>query len=215
MAATTTSSSTMPSATIVTPIISTPITTTTTTDRLAYLLEMRRRFCAPEMLVDITSAELNFEYFKPKSLPSSAWTEEDDATLMKALLNLPFGRWTTIRKDYLPKRDENELRLRCMQLLGVQNLLKYEGWRPKTLQDIDNERVKNLQEAKDKNIELVYGTVPDPAFGKLVEENVVTTSVVGVTKTEDDDEDDEDDNNNNTGEVSTSNSAKIKRLKKE
>ena len=70
---------------------------------------------------------LNEEYFKaPRNL---WWLEEDEAKLIQGVEKHGIGAWTVIKQEFLPLRQENEIRIKCMGLLGKQDLTNYYGWK--------------------------------------------------------------------------------------
>ena len=133
--------------------------------RKKYLLEMRKRFCPSEMLEGDTGM-LREEYFRPPK-PKKIISEAEEELIVKSLETHGFGAWEEIAKEHFPDVDRNELRIKCMELVGKQDLSEYMG-RKMTKEELDAEREKNLIEGKEKKL-LVWGKVmADEKHGVLI-----------------------------------------------
>jgi len=142
-----------------------PTATEGLTERQKYLLEMRKRFCPPEM-IDPNTMELSEVYFRPPK-PKKILTIDDDELVKAGLEKFGFGEWEAIAKEYFPEADQNEIRIKAMELVGKQDLREYLG-KKLTAEELQAEREKNLKEGEEKKL-LVWGKVmADERYGVLV-----------------------------------------------
>ena len=133
--------------------------------REAYLLEMRKRFCPPEMLISET-AELNMEYFRPPK-PKKVLSLDEEELVAEGLERFGFGEWEKIRLEYFPEADVNEIRVKAMELVGKQNMVEYVG-KKLTRAELESERVKNIQIGKETKSLVWTRVVADDRFGVLI-----------------------------------------------
>lgn len=135
--------------------------------REKYLLEMRKRFCPPEM-IDASTGDLNEVYFQPPK-PKRVLKEEEEDLVADGIEKFGVGKWSEMAKEFFPNADAdvNEIKIVAMKLLGKQDLREYEA-RKLSRQEIEAELEKNLIDGKSKNL-LVWGKVlADERYGLLV-----------------------------------------------
>ena len=126
---------------------------------------MRKRFCPPEM-VNADTFELKEEYFRPPK-PKKILTVEEEDLIAEGIEKFGFGEWKLIVDEYFPEADVNEVRIKAMELVGKQDLGEYVG-KKMSREELDAERLKNLEIGKQKGL-LVWGKVmADERYGVLI-----------------------------------------------
>ncbi|KAI9597110.1 hypothetical protein BDF19DRAFT_435864 [Syncephalis fuscata] len=114
-------------------------TFTTLTERQEWVKHMRLQFCVREEFdlpcrVIHEDGTLNQAYFRPDpSLfqPASErrWTDKERALLIKGIEKHGIGHFREISEELLSEWSGNDLRLKCIRLIGRQNLQLYRDWR--------------------------------------------------------------------------------------
>ncbi|OBZ87692.1 hypothetical protein A0J61_04259 [Choanephora cucurbitarum] len=121
----------------------TPMDISTETDdqtkqRQEWVKRMRLKFCVREEFAQtkdmiFKDGTLNQEYFRP---PKDAveeqerkWTETERKLLIQGIEQYGIGHFGEISKELLPKWSTNELRIKCIRLIGRQNLQLYRDWK--------------------------------------------------------------------------------------
>ncbi|ORZ26026.1 hypothetical protein BCR42DRAFT_316554 [Absidia repens] len=129
-------------------------------ERHDWINQIRLKFCIrPEFEVTKNiihpDGRLNQEYFHPpkgyKPEDARKWTETEKQLLIKGIEEHGIGNFGLISKESLPKWSTNDLRVKCIRLIGRQNLQLYRGWKGNA-DDITREYERN------KEIGLKYGT---------------------------------------------------------
>ncbi|GAN05507.1 conserved hypothetical protein [Mucor ambiguus] len=79
------------------------------------------------------NGRLNQEYFRPKTethrKEERAWTDAERDLLIQGIQKYGIGNWNDIRKELLNEWTSNDLRLKCIRLIGRQNLQLYKDWK--------------------------------------------------------------------------------------
>ncbi|KAF7725059.1 hypothetical protein EC973_000466 [Apophysomyces ossiformis] len=125
-----------------------------------WVKQLRLKFCIrPDF--EITKnmihedGTLNQDYFRPpkgaKREEARKWTEMEKALLIQGIEKYGIGHFGEISKELLPKWSTNDLRIKCIRLIGRQNLQLYRDWKGNA-QDIAREYERN------KAVGLKYGT---------------------------------------------------------
>ncbi|KAI8149537.1 hypothetical protein BJV82DRAFT_642114 [Fennellomyces sp. T-0311] len=129
-------------------------------EKQEWVKKMRLKFCIrPEFEITknmiYPDGTLNQDYFRP---PKGAvkeearkWTDVEKELLIKGIEKHGIGSFGDISKESLPKWSTNDLRIKCIRLIGRQNLQLYRGWKGNA-EDIQREYQRN------KEIGLKYGT---------------------------------------------------------
>ncbi|KAI9497499.1 hypothetical protein BDB00DRAFT_756460 [Zychaea mexicana] len=128
-------------------------------EKQEWIKKMRLKFCIrPEFEITknmiYADGTLNQDYFRPpKGVKEEArkWTEVEKELLIKGIEKHGIGSFGDISKESLPKWSTNDLRIKCIRLIGRQNLQMYKGWKGNA-DDIAREYRRN------KEIGLKYGT---------------------------------------------------------
>lgn len=97
--------------------------------RLQWVQEMRRHFSPPDMIAE--DGSIRQEFFKPKHVmlvDEKRWGPEERDLLYQGLEKHGVGRWREIGEEFLPKWDDQALRVKTTRLLGSQSLARYIGW---------------------------------------------------------------------------------------
>ncbi|KAI8374412.1 uncharacterized protein BYT42DRAFT_576268 [Radiomyces spectabilis] len=129
-------------------------------EKQEWVKSIRLKFCRrPEF--EITKnmihddGTLNQDYFRPPkgSKPEEVrkWTDVEKSLLIEGIEKHGIGHFGEISKELLPKWSTNDLRVKCIRLIGRQNLQLYRGWKGNA-DDIAREYERN------KEIGLKYGT---------------------------------------------------------
>ncbi|SAM05880.1 hypothetical protein [Absidia glauca] len=129
-------------------------------ERQEWINHMRRKFCIqPDF--EITKnmihpdGTLNQDYFRPpkgtKAAKAKKWTDAHKELLIKGIEKHGIGNFGMISKESLPDWTTNDLRVKCIRLIGRQNLQLYRGWKGNDA-DIKREYQRN------KAIGLKYDT---------------------------------------------------------
>ncbi|CAO3678947.1 unnamed protein product [Rhizopus microsporus] len=103
---------------------------------------------------DYPDGTLNQDYFRPPKGPreeARKWTEVEKTLLIEGIEKYGIGHFGEISKELLPKWSTNDLRVKCIRLIGRQNLQLYRDWKGNA-EDIAREYEAN------KAIGLKYGT---------------------------------------------------------
>jgi hypothetical protein len=91
---------------------------------------MRKQFSPPGMLR--TEGDINQEYFKPTQvvvLDGKKWGVEERDLLLNGLEKHGIGRWREIGEEFLPRWDDQAIRVKASRLMGTQSLARYIGWK--------------------------------------------------------------------------------------
>ncbi|KAI9318028.1 hypothetical protein BX666DRAFT_1934086 [Dichotomocladium elegans] len=125
-----------------------------------WVKQIRLKFCIrPEFEITknmiYPDGTLNQDYFRPpvgaKVEEARKWTEVEKALLIEGIEKYGIGNFGEVSKELLPKWSTNDLRIKCIRLIGRQNLQLYRGWKGNA-DDIAREYARN------KEIGLKYGT---------------------------------------------------------
>ncbi|CAO3625226.1 unnamed protein product [Cunninghamella blakesleeana] len=138
---------------------------------------MRLKFCVrPDF--DVTKnmihadGTLNQDYFRPpkdqKVEEPRKWTDVERQLLIEGIEKYGIGSFGQISKELLPKWSTNDLRLKCIRLVGRQNLQLYRGWK-------GDEDAILAEYEKNKEVGLKYGSWKQGVLvydddGKVLEE---------------------------------------------
>ncbi|KAI8336075.1 hypothetical protein BC941DRAFT_354486 [Chlamydoabsidia padenii] len=129
-------------------------------EKQEWINHMRRKFCIqPDFEVTKNlihpDGTLNQDYFRPpkgyKTPKAKKWTDVEKDLLIKGIAKHGIGNFGLISKESLPAWTTNDLRVKCIRLIGRQNLQLYRGWKGDA-DDIKREYQFN------KSIGLKYGT---------------------------------------------------------
>ncbi|RKP26352.1 hypothetical protein SYNPS1DRAFT_14309 [Syncephalis pseudoplumigaleata] len=109
------------------------------TERQAWVKHMRLQFCVREEFdlpckVIHEDGTLNQAYFRPdpsvfQAVTERKWTEKERGLLVRGIEKYGIGHFREIAEEYLPDWSGNDLRLKCIRLIGRQNLQLYRDWR--------------------------------------------------------------------------------------
>ncbi|KAI7875067.1 uncharacterized protein EV154DRAFT_526790 [Mucor mucedo] len=128
--------------------------------RQEWITQFRLKFCAhddpdPSKNVIHPDGSLNQDYFRPpkdaKIEEARKWGEAEKALLIEGIEKHGIGHFGEISKESLPKWSTNDLRVKCIRLIGRQNLQLYRDWKGNA-EDITREYEAN------KKIGLEYGS---------------------------------------------------------
>ncbi|KAL9539696.1 hypothetical protein MBANPS3_010113 [Mucor bainieri] len=115
---------------------------------------VRAEFPSTETILK-TNGRLNQEYFRPRAeihaKEERAWTEAERNLLIQGIQKYGIGNWNDIRKELLKEWTSNDLRLKCIRLIGRQNLQLYKDWKGNA------DKIQQEYESN-KRIGLKYGT---------------------------------------------------------
>lgn len=114
-------------------------------ERLAYVQDMRSRFSPPAMLA--LDGSIRQEFFKPEKvviLDDKKWGPAEKDLLYKGLEKYGVGKWRDISQTFLPRWDDQSLRLKAARMLGSQSLARYVGWKGSPAA-VDQEYQKNKE----------------------------------------------------------------------
>ncbi|KAI9255718.1 hypothetical protein BDA99DRAFT_547968 [Phascolomyces articulosus] len=129
-------------------------------EKQEWVKKMRLKFCVrPEFEITknmiYPDGTLNQDYFRPpkgaKKEEARKWTEVEKELLIQGIEKHGIGSFGEISKESLPKWSTNDLRIKCIRLIGRQNLQLYRGWKGNA-DDIAREYRRN------KEIGLKFGT---------------------------------------------------------
>ncbi|CAO3608403.1 unnamed protein product [Cunninghamella echinulata] len=168
-------------------------------EKQAWVNEMRLKFCIRpdfEVTKNMIKADgtLNQDYFRPTKgdiVEARKWTEVEKQLLIDGIEKHGIGHFGEISKESLPKWSTNDLRVKCIRLIGRQNLQLYRGWKGNA-DDIAREYEKN------KQVGLKYGTWKQGVLvydddGK-VEKELIAMHANDNSKDTEEEEDDDNDN---------------------
>lgn len=113
------------------------------TERLQWVHDMRAAFSPAAMLTD--DGDIRQEFFKPKKVvlvDDKKWGNVERDLLYEALEKHGVGNWREISEQYLPKWDDQAIRIKASRLMGSQSLARYIGWKGNR-GAVDAERVIN------------------------------------------------------------------------
>ncbi|KAI8099352.1 uncharacterized protein BX664DRAFT_254275 [Halteromyces radiatus] len=125
-----------------------------------WINQLRLKFCIrPEFEVTKNiihpDGRLNQDYFRPpknyKAEAARKWTDVEKELLIQGIAKHGIGNFGLISKESMPKWSTNDLRVKCIRLIGRQNLQLYRGWKGNA-EDIAREYERN------KAIGLKFGT---------------------------------------------------------
>lgn len=129
-------------------------------EKQEWIKQFRLKFCVREEF-EITKnmihpdGSLNQDYFRPpkgaKKEEARKWTDVEKALLIQGIEKHGIGHFGEISKELLPKWSTNDLRVKCIRLIGRQNLQLYREWKGNA-DDIAREYEAN------KEIGLKYGS---------------------------------------------------------
>ncbi|KAI9307934.1 hypothetical protein BJ944DRAFT_237448 [Cunninghamella echinulata] len=166
-------------------------------EKQAWVNEMRLKFCIRpdfEVTKNMIKADgtLNQDYFRPTKgdiVEARKWTEVEKQLLIDGIEKHGIGHFGEISKESLPKWSTNDLRVKCIRLIGRQNLQLYRGWKGNA-DDIAREYEKN------KQVGLKYGTWKQGVLvydddGKVEKELIAMHANDNDKDTEEEDDDDE------------------------
>ncbi|CEG71811.1 hypothetical protein RMATCC62417_07480 [Rhizopus microsporus] len=128
-------------------------------EKQEWVKRFRLKFCVRDEF-EITKnmiypdGTLNQDYFRPPKGPreeARKWTEVEKTLLIEGIEKYGIGHFGEISKELLPKWSTNDLRVKCIRLIGRQNLQLYRDWKGNA-EDIAREYEAN------KAIGLKYGT---------------------------------------------------------
>ncbi|KAI9470484.1 MAG: hypothetical protein EXX96DRAFT_490327 [Benjaminiella poitrasii] len=130
-----------------------------TKEKQEWVKQFRLKFCVrPDFEITknmiFPDGTLNQDYFRPpKGIKQEErkWTEVERELLIQGIEKHGIGHFGEISKELLPKWSTNDLRVKCIRLIGRQNLQLYRGWKGNA-DDIAREYEKN------KEIGLKYGS---------------------------------------------------------
>ncbi|KAI7881047.1 hypothetical protein K492DRAFT_129326 [Lichtheimia hyalospora FSU 10163] len=103
-----------------------------------WIKQFRLKFCIrPDFEITRNiihpDGSLNQDYFRPprgsKRAPTRKWTDTEKDLLIEGIEKYGIGNFGEISKELLPKWTTNELRIKCIRLIGRQNLQLYRGWK--------------------------------------------------------------------------------------
>ncbi|KAL0083443.1 hypothetical protein F4703DRAFT_1110899 [Phycomyces blakesleeanus] len=128
-------------------------------DKQEWVKNFRLKFCVrPEF--EITKnmihddGTLNQDYFRPpkglKKEEARKWTDVEKSLLIQGIEQYGIGHFGEISKELLPKWSTNDLRVKCIRLIGRQNLQLYRDWK-------GNEDSIMKEYERNKQIGLKYG----------------------------------------------------------
>lgn len=113
------------------------------TERLQWVHDMRSAFSPAAMLTD--EGSINQEFFKPTKVvmvDDKKWDNNQRDLLYQALEKHGVGNWREISEQYLPKWDDQAIRIKASRLMGSQSLARYIGWKGNR-EAVDAERAVN------------------------------------------------------------------------
>ncbi|ORY96423.1 hypothetical protein BCR43DRAFT_491678 [Syncephalastrum racemosum] len=125
-----------------------------------WIRQLRLKFCIrPEYEITknmiFPDGTLNQDYFRPpkgaKVEEARKWTEVEKELLIQGIEKYGIGNFGEVSKALLPAWSTNDLRIKCIRLIGRQNLQLYRGWKGNA-DDIAREYNRN------KELGLKYGT---------------------------------------------------------
>lgn len=122
-----------------------PMQGRTDAEKIDWVIEMRRKFSPEGMLNE--DGTINQDFFKPKRVviiddKGKKWGAEERDNLYQGLEKHGVGKWREISEEFLPKWDDQSLRIKSARLLGSQSLARYVGWKGNRAA-VDTEREKN------------------------------------------------------------------------
>ncbi|KAI7862926.1 hypothetical protein BDF14DRAFT_1876446 [Spinellus fusiger] len=107
-------------------------------EKQAWVKNLRLKFCRrPEFEITQNmihdNGTLNQDYFRPpkgsKREQVRKWTDVERSLLIKGIEEYGIGHFGEISKELLPKWSSNDLRVKCIRLIGRQNLQLYRDWK--------------------------------------------------------------------------------------
>ncbi|DBB09808.1 hypothetical protein WJX82_006732 [Trebouxia sp. C0006] len=113
------------------------------TERLQWVHDMRAAFSPAAMLTE--EGSINQEFFKPTKVvmvDDKKWGDNERDLLYQALEKHGVGNWREISEQYLPKWDDQAIRIKASRLMGSQSLARYIGWKGNR-EAVDAERAVN------------------------------------------------------------------------
>ncbi|KAG1147067.1 hypothetical protein G6F37_007693 [Rhizopus arrhizus] len=127
-------------------------------EKQEWVKQFRLKFCVRDEF-EITKnmiypdGTLNQDYFRPPKGQKEEvrkWTDVEKNLLIEGIEKYGIGHFGEISKELLPKWSTNDLRVKCIRLIGRQNLQMYRDWKGNA-EDIMREYEAN------KEIGLKYG----------------------------------------------------------
>ncbi|KAJ1660525.1 hypothetical protein IWQ61_000573 [Dispira simplex] len=98
-----------------------------------------------------SDGSLNQDYFRPPKdaprpgqEPVRKWTDRERALLIEGIGLYGIGHFREISEKFLPAWSTNDLRIKCIRLIGRQNLQLYRDWKG-TEEDIQREYQRNKE----------------------------------------------------------------------
>ncbi|KAG1474650.1 hypothetical protein G6F56_000231 [Rhizopus delemar] len=122
-------------------------------EKQEWVKQFRLKFCLRDKMI-YSDGTLNQDYFRPPKGPKEearSWTDAEKKLLIEGIEKHGIGHFGEISKELLPKWSTNDLRVKCIRLIGRQNLKLYRDWKGNA-DDIAREYEVN------KEIGLKYGT---------------------------------------------------------
>ncbi|CAO0789671.1 unnamed protein product [Mucor circinelloides] len=123
---------------------------------------VRAEFPSTETMLK-PNGRLNQEYFRPKAETNhkeeQTWTDAEKDLLIQGIQKYGIGNWNDIRKELLNEWTSNDLRLKCIRLIGRQNLQLYKNWKGNAVeiqQEYENNKRIGLKYDTWKQSVLVY-----------------------------------------------------------
>ncbi|KAL7321239.1 hypothetical protein PS15m_001029 [Mucor circinelloides] len=132
--------------------------------RRNWVLFMRNQFSVrAEFPSTETILKPNGRYFRPKAETNhkeeQTWTDAEKGLLIQGIQKYGIGNWNDIRKELLNEWTSNDLRLKCIRLIGRQNLQLYKNWKgnaDEIQQEYENNKRIGLKYDTWKQSVLVY-----------------------------------------------------------
>ncbi|KAI8980795.1 hypothetical protein BDB01DRAFT_795601 [Pilobolus umbonatus] len=122
-------------------------------DKQEWVKQFRLKFCVrPEFEITknmiYEDGTLNQDYFRPpkghRAEEARKWTDKERALLIEGIEKYGIGHFGEIAKELLTAWSTNDLRVKCIRLIGRQNLQLYRDWRGNE-EDIKREYEKNKE----------------------------------------------------------------------